>query len=201
MTGLVDRDEARRLTNAATSGDWYANLGRGWTVVDSNFDQIAECSDYEDESAAADAAFIAAARQLVPALLGELDAATTALAEARTEMSECFKEASLAHREAVAAIVELHAKVKATRTDALREAADAIGDESEASWLRALALGGAAEQTEPQPVEHEHAWTNIGVCYGCDSYSRAEDKVLDRMPWKGNSHPVAGLTVDKEGQQ
>lgn len=32
---------------------------------------------------------------------------------------------------------------------------------------------------QPEPAKHEHAWTDYGVCYGCDSYDRAQDKVLD----------------------
>lgn len=67
----------------------------------------------------------------------------------------------------------------------------------------AAALG--AVQQPPEPAEHEHTWTEYGVCYECDSYDRAQDKVLDRMSWKPyrpiEPPPSPGLSSDDNARQ
>lgn len=115
----IDRDELKRLCEAATEGPWTVisegpQANPAHVYVDHSQDVlICVTGDFEraDQNAAEDAAFICAARAAVPELLGELEETEADLADA--EQSESELKAALAD-------VELNAEeaLTAARTSA-----------------------------------------------------------------------------------
>ena len=83
---MIDLDAAEKLANAATQpGPWVSVVQDGnATVVDAHGMWVADCG-----AAPADAAFIAASRQLVPALIAEVRQLRAKLADAHEQLDAC----------------------------------------------------------------------------------------------------------------
>lgn len=79
MTGYTDRDALRKLADAAARGPWEVDDGGGY---DFSVTQGADGDYIASDVTPRDAAFIAAARTAVPALLAELEQADARLADA-----------------------------------------------------------------------------------------------------------------------
>lgn len=119
----ADRDEARRLADAATPGPWNVAawwLGNEVKVVESPSRRIASDLWHDGQMHSADAEFIAAARSLVPALLDELDATVADRDQLRTKLAEANRALGSeiwSHDELQEETIRLRAQVQADRPD------------------------------------------------------------------------------------
>jgi hypothetical protein len=104
MSTAEQRQEWARLAEAATPGEWVASFGVTWDVVVGKLKKVITRTSGINNNTRADAAFIAASRTAVPALLADVDRLTgdnAALSEALDTALAHLKE-SEAERDALA---------------------------------------------------------------------------------------------------